>query len=161
MSNDVKKFATAEFRHPHKEIISALLDRVEFDGDVPVNHLTPRSCLIGDVDERLDQLRQFSADCIAKAIDELADAQVIRERSDPHTGHEAIGIRELVETADKPYRGLEKDVYEKASAFGFRPMWRHGRGWRLVAGGGQIVCEGPMRALNAFLDEQLESSSGG
>jgi hypothetical protein len=161
MSIDVKRLVTVEVRHPHKEMLDALLDRVEFDGDVPMNHLTPRSCLVGDVDERLAELKRFSVERIANAIDELADADIIRERSDPHTGHETIGIRELVSLLDEPYQGLEEEIYEKARATGLRPKWRHGQGWRLVNGGGETVCEGPMHALSTFLDEQLESSSGG
>ena len=37
MSIDVSKFANAETRHPHKEILQCLVQFIEFDGEVPMH----------------------------------------------------------------------------------------------------------------------------
>ena len=110
MSFDVNKFANAETRHPHKEILQCLVQFIEFDGEVPMHPSVSRDFIVGG-SERYDELKKFSTDLLEEAVDDLLEAYVVEERDDLHTGWKALGVRELLEAADT---ALKERVYQKA-----------------------------------------------
>jgi hypothetical protein len=156
MSFDVNKFANAETRHPHKEILQCLVQFIEFDGEVPMHPSVSRDFIVGG-SERHDELKKFSTDLLEEAVDDLLEAYVVEERDDLHTGWKALGVRELLEAADT---ALKERVYQKAKAVGLWPKWRPSDGWLLVNGGDTVVCEGPMSALNEYLDHTSSAIRG-
>jgi hypothetical protein len=156
MSIDVSKFANAETRHPHKEILQCLVQFIEFDGEVPMHPWVSRDLIIGR-SERYDELKKFSTELLEEAVDDLLEAYVVEERDDFQTGWKALGVRELLEAADT---ALKERVYQKAKAVGLWPKWRPGDGWLLVNGGDTVVCEGPMSALNEYLDHTSSAIRG-
>jgi hypothetical protein len=153
MSIDAKKFATVELRHPHKEILKLLARHVEFDGDVPLHPTVPRAFIVGG-DVRCDELKRFSVARIERAIDSLVEAQVVEERTDFWSGRRTLGIRELLDAVEAPNETLREEVYRKAKSAGLWPKFRSSGGWQLVTGGDVTVCEGPISALNKYLDWQ-------
>jgi hypothetical protein len=80
-SINVTKFASAETRHPHREILELLARQIEFDGDVPLHPTVPRAFIVGD-GVRYDELKRFSVARIERAIDSLVEAEVVEERAD-------------------------------------------------------------------------------
>src|ERR1700719_1635012 len=62
-----------------------------------------------------------------------------------------------IEAADT---ALKERVYQKAKAVGLWPKWRPSDGWLLVNGGDTVVCEGPMSALNEYLDHTSSAIRG-
>jgi hypothetical protein len=156
MSVDVNKFANAETRHPHKEILQCLVQFIEFDGEVPMHPSVPREFIVGSSD-RYDELKKFSTEQLEEALDDLLEAYVVEERDDLQTGRKALGVRALLEAADA---ALKERVYQKAKAVGLWPQWRPSDGWLLVNGGDTVVCEGPMSALNEYLDHTSSAIRG-
>jgi hypothetical protein len=152
-SIDVMKFANAETRHPHKEILKLLARHVDFDGDEPLHPTVPRAFIVGG-DVRCDELERFSVARIERAIDSLVEAQVVEERTDFWSGRRTLGIRELLDAVDAPNETLREEVYRKAKSAGLWPKFRSSSGWQLVTGGDVTVCEGPISALNKYLDWQ-------
>jgi hypothetical protein len=156
---DLEKFAAAEQRHPHKQIIELLISQVEFESDgTPVDPFWPRDLFRGSIKHA--DLASFSDDDVAMAIDDLIDEGTVAKKDDPHVSNERIGITELIDAHEAPYERLKDGVYEKAKAAGLWPKWRRGLGWYLVDGGGNVVEEGPMQALDRYLDEQTRSAAG-
>jgi len=153
MRIDVTKFANAETRHPHKEILELLVRHVDFDGDIPVQLTMPRGVIVGDA-KQYDGLKSFPVTGIERAIDALVEAEVVEERTDFWSGSRTLGIRELLEAADGPNEGLREEVSRKAERAGLWLKWRPNMGWQLVTGGEVTICEGPMSALNRYLDWQ-------
>ena len=150
-SINVTKFASAETRHPHREILELLARQIEFDGDVPLHPTVPRAFIVGD-GVRYDELKRFSVARIERAIDSLVEAEVVEERTDFWSGRQTLGIRELLDAVDAPNETLKEEVYRKAKSAGLWPKFRPGGGWQLVTGGDVSVCEGPIAALNKYLD---------
>jgi hypothetical protein len=159
MSIDVNKFANAETRHPHKEILECLVQFIEVDGEVPMHPSVPRDFIVGSSD-RYDELKKFSTELLEEAVDDLIEAYVVEERDDLHAGWRTLGVRELIEAAEAPYEDLKERVYQKAKAVGLWPKWRPSDGWLLVNGGDQVVFEGPMSALNEYLDHTSSAVRG-
>jgi hypothetical protein len=124
---------------PHQQIIDYLA--VEAD----LSPLTARSYISWE-DVGL------SKEMAEAALDDLIEAGIAVQRLDPHSGERKVGLRDYVEKADAEYEELKSTVYRKADERGLRPDWRPGKGWRLINAGGEIVTEGPMHALNAYLD---------
>jgi hypothetical protein len=156
MSIDVNKFANAETRHPHKEILRCLVQFIEFDGEIPMHPSVPRQFIVGGTDQ-YDELQKFSTEQLEEAVDDLLEAYVVKERDDLQTAWKALGVRELLEAADV---ALKERVYQKAKAVGLWPQWRPSDGWLLVNGGDTVVCEGPMSALNEYLDHTASAIRG-
>ena len=156
MSIDVNKFANAETRHPHKEILQCLVKFIEFDGETPTHPSVSRDVIVGSR-ERYDELKKFSTELLEEAVDDLLEAYVVEERGDLQTGSKTLGVRELLQAADT---ALKERVYQKAKAVGLWPKWRPTDGWLLVTGGDTVVCEGPMSALNEYLDHTLSAIRG-
>ena len=108
-SIDVMKFANAETRHPHREILKLLARHVEFDGDEPLQPTVPRALIVGGGgDVRCDELKNFSVARIERAIDSLVEAQVVEERTDFWSGRRTLGIRELLDAVDAPNENSQR-----------------------------------------------------
>jgi hypothetical protein len=152
-SIDVAKFAIAETRHPHKEILELLLRHVELNGELPLHSAVPRERILG-ADARSDELKKFSLARIERAIDSLVEAEIVEEGTDFWSGRRMLGIHKVLVTADAPNESLKEDVYRKAKGVGLWPKWRSSSGWQLVTGGDVTVCEGSMSMLNDYLDWQ-------
>jgi len=156
MSIDVNKFADAETRHPHKEILQCLVQFIKFDGEIPVHPAVSRDFIVGGSD-RYDELKKFSTELLEEAVDDLLEAYVVEERGDLYTSSTTLGVHELLKAADT---ALKERVYQKAKAVGLWPKWRPSDGWLLVTGGDTVVCEGPMSALNEYLDHIMSAIRG-
>jgi hypothetical protein len=146
-----KIMTNADFsaRQPHKSILNVL-------GNFPDHPLLYTSyCGFGEFEETA----QYSNESINEAVCDLIDANLVVERTNPHTGDRAIGLRELVEAHEAPYEDLKERVYQMAKTQGLWPKWRPGQGWRLVDGGGQTVVEGPMDTLTAYLEQDTKRSA--
>ncbi len=153
MTIDLAKFAIAETRQPHKEILQLLLRNTEFDGDVSLNPAVPRERVAGG-DARYEELKKYSLARIERAIDSLVEAEIVEERTDFWSGRRMLAISELLVAAEAPSESLKEEVYRKAKDVGLWPKWRPSSGWQLVTGGDVTVCEGSMSALNDYLDWQ-------
>ena len=151
---DLSKFAAAETRHPHKELLEILSD-VELDGETPLMPLWPKFLLLGS--QKDDDLKPFSDDEISNALLDLENEDTVVSRTDMHSNEGQVGISELVDLADGPYQDLKHEVFTKSKAAGLWPKWREG--WRLVDGAGSTVFTGPMFALNQYLDTLSKKSA--
>jgi hypothetical protein len=156
MSIDVNKFADAETRHPHKEILQCLVQFIKFDGEIPMHPAVSRDFIVGG-SARYDELKKFSTELLEEAVDDLLEAYVVEERGDLYTSSTTLGVHELLKAADT---ALKERVYQKAKAVGLWPKWRPSDGWLLVTGGDTVVCEGPMSALNEYLDHIMSAIRG-
>jgi hypothetical protein len=125
-------------REPHKRIIEMLTVCEE-------EPLTPKF-----VDD--DGVDGFSKEQVEEALQELIDADLIVERTNPRTGDDLIGWREYVEKSDEEYDSLKTSVFQRAEAHGLSPKWRRGDGWRLVDESGKTVAVGNIRELGEYLD---------
>lgn len=130
-------------REPHGSIISTLEDNFA-DSGAPY---CPREFFTD----------YFSADetekaLTEKALDELIAANIIVERSDPHTAGGSVAMRAPAELHDAEYDELKASVYRLAQEHGLRPKWLPDVGWRLVGPDGRMVTSGNMLALKDYLE---------
>ena len=119
MRIDVRKFAKAESRHPHKEILEWLVKFIEFDGEVPMHAMIPRHFIVGESD-RYVELKKFSVERLEAAVDDLIDADVVEERSDSNSAWRTLGVRESSKRLTRPTKISKNRSTKKRPGYGQR-----------------------------------------